>query len=74
MDRGTWWAKVYGVAKSRIQLKQLHSMHPIVNTDPGDGVEVKTAEILTARLLCWKVMWWGEGNQKQKLKGSLVHK
>ena len=28
MDRGTWWATVHGVAKSRTQLKQL-SMHTL---------------------------------------------
>ena len=28
MDRGTWWATVYGVTKSQTQLKQL-SMHTL---------------------------------------------
>ena len=29
MDRGTWWATVHGVAKSRTQLSQLHSLSPV---------------------------------------------
>ena len=27
MDRGAWWAIVYGAAKSRTQLKQLNTRH-----------------------------------------------
>ena len=40
MDRGAWWATVYGVAKSQIQLSNshntredsIHGHHQIVNT------------------------------------------
>ena len=33
IDRGTWWATVHGVAKSRTRLSDFHfpSLHPINN-------------------------------------------
>ena len=37
MDRGTWWATVHGVAKSRTRLSDFHftSLHPVNNSQRG---------------------------------------
>jgi len=32
MDRGAWWAAVYGVAQSRTRLKRLSSIHQVGTT------------------------------------------
>ena len=42
MDRGAWWAAVYGVAQSRTRLKRLSSSNAIKQTHPG-GSAVKVS-------------------------------
>ena len=42
MDRGPWWAAIYGVAQSRTRLKRLSSSSSILNgLRSGESVTIK---------------------------------
>ena len=52
MDRGDWWATVYGVTKSRIRLKQLSTQARTVS------ISDKICPYLTPENVSWNIISW----------------
>ena len=80
MDRGAWWAAIYGVAQSRTQLKQLSSKKTVAQTvkhlptmqetwfQSLAGEDPLEKEMAThSSILAWKNQWTEEPRGLQSL-------
>ena len=55
MDRGTWWATVHRVSKSRTPLKRLSTQRSLGREDP---LEKEIA--IHSSILAWEIPWTQE--------------
>ena len=56
MDRGAWWAAVYGVTQSRTRLKPL-SMHACIGEGNGNPLQYSCLENPRDRGACWAAIY-----------------
>ena len=65
MDRGTWWATVHRVSKSRTPLKRLSTQRSLGREDPLEK-EMATR----SGILAWEISWTEEPDGLQTIESK----
>ena len=74
VDRGAWWAAVYGVAQSRTQPKQLNMHHLCIGEGNGNSLQYSCLENPRERGAWWAAIYgFAQSRTRLKQLSSSIH-